>query len=60
MFCLESIRFHSVTCSCIFELREAVTVSWIFPPELGIFADFLKRGAAKLFGGGCAQRMGAW
>jgi hypothetical protein len=28
-------------CSCIFELREAVTFSWIFPLLLGFLADFL-------------------
>ncbi len=29
-------RFHIVTCSCIVELREAVTISWISPPQTGI------------------------
>ncbi len=29
ILCL-SLRFHRVTCSCIIELRKAVTLSWIF------------------------------
>jgi hypothetical protein len=44
--------FHSATCSCIAELREALTLSWIFP-QTGIFARIfslyiIRRGAAKL------------
>jgi hypothetical protein len=36
----ESVRFHSVTCSCIVELRKAVTLSWIFFSKLGFLLIF--------------------
>jgi hypothetical protein len=26
----ETFRFYTIICSCIVELREAVTISWIF------------------------------
>ncbi len=36
----ETFRFYIVTCSCIVELREAVTISLIFFHKQGFFAGF--------------------
>ncbi len=37
----EAFRFRSASCSCIFELFEAVGISRIFFPKLEFFAYFL-------------------
>jgi hypothetical protein len=37
----KQLGFHSATCSSIVKLIEAVTISQIFFPKQGLFAEFL-------------------